>query len=181
MQQRGLGGHCELRTVNVAALSTGAIDALLTAGSIRTSPLRAVSLHQFHGASTRCPVATPASSGRANGPKPTPLTGQTRSGYSPARACGTAPMCSRQRHFPHHFPPACDLGVRPLPPIMAGRRWPRTHTVLTEIYRAAQESYTHTGCRAVGFTTRLLQEWLWFASAMAVRAAVRAARTSVGT
>lgn len=54
------GNHYEMRTVNVAALSTGVLDALVEAGSSRTSPLSAVSIHHFHGASTRIAVADTA-------------------------------------------------------------------------------------------------------------------------
>lgn len=54
------GNHYEMRTVNVAGLSAGAIDALVDAGSRRTSPLSAVSIHHFHGASTRISVADTA-------------------------------------------------------------------------------------------------------------------------
>lgn len=54
------GRHYELRTVNVAALSTGVIDGLVKAGSTRTSPLSAVSIHHFHGASTRVAVTDTA-------------------------------------------------------------------------------------------------------------------------
>lgn len=47
------GRHYELRTANVAGLSSAVIDALVHAGSNRTSPFSAVGIHHFHGASTR--------------------------------------------------------------------------------------------------------------------------------
>ncbi|GAS95957.1 6-hydroxy-D-nicotine oxidase [Mycolicibacterium canariasense] len=43
----------EMRTVNIASLSTNVIDAVVRAGSTRTSQSSAISLHHFHGASTR--------------------------------------------------------------------------------------------------------------------------------
>ncbi|WP_199255207.1 FAD-dependent oxidoreductase [Mycolicibacterium mengxianglii] len=54
------GRSYELRTVNLAALSTGAIDALVRAGSTRTSPFSMVAIHHFHGASTRIGLADTA-------------------------------------------------------------------------------------------------------------------------
>jgi FAD/FMN-containing dehydrogenase len=54
------GRHYEMRTANVAALSSEVIDALVRAGADRTSPLSAVGIHHFHGASTRVGVADTA-------------------------------------------------------------------------------------------------------------------------
>lgn len=54
------GRHYELRTVNVDALSAPVIDALVAAGSARTSEMSAISLHHFHGAPTRVGVTDTA-------------------------------------------------------------------------------------------------------------------------
>ncbi|AKS35487.1 FAD-binding oxidoreductase [Mycolicibacterium goodii] len=54
------GRHYALRTVNVDTLSPGVIDALVAAGSARTSPVSALSTHHFHGASTRVGAADTA-------------------------------------------------------------------------------------------------------------------------
>jgi hypothetical protein len=54
------GRHYEVRTVNVTALSSDVIDALVHACSTRTSPFSAVSIHHFHGASTRVGVSDTA-------------------------------------------------------------------------------------------------------------------------
>jgi hypothetical protein len=54
------GRHYELRTVNVAKLTRDIIDVLVEAGSSRTSSANAVSVHHFHGASTRIDVTDTA-------------------------------------------------------------------------------------------------------------------------
>ncbi|WP_158169530.1 FAD-binding oxidoreductase [Mycolicibacterium smegmatis] len=54
------GRHYEMRTVNVETLSSGVIDALVAAGSSRTSPASVLALHHFHGASTRVGVTDTA-------------------------------------------------------------------------------------------------------------------------
>jgi FAD/FMN-containing dehydrogenase len=50
------GSHYAIRTRSVIALAPDVIDALLEAGASRTSPLSAISIHHFHGASTRVPI-----------------------------------------------------------------------------------------------------------------------------
>jgi FAD/FMN-containing dehydrogenase len=55
-----LGRHYEIRTANVATLSSAVIDALMHAASTRESPFSAVGIHHFHGASTRVGAADTA-------------------------------------------------------------------------------------------------------------------------
>jgi FAD/FMN-containing dehydrogenase len=54
------GRHYAIRTRNLAALTTGAVDALVAAAAARTSPLSAINLHHFHGAAARVPLAATA-------------------------------------------------------------------------------------------------------------------------
>ena len=55
-----LGRRYEMRTVSAAPFSGNIIDALVNAIADRTSPLSAVGIHHFHGASTRVGVTDTA-------------------------------------------------------------------------------------------------------------------------
>ena len=50
------GRHYEMRTRNIAAFTSDAIAALVTAASTRTSEFSGISIHHFHGAATRVPL-----------------------------------------------------------------------------------------------------------------------------
>ncbi|MEU8972924.1 FAD-dependent oxidoreductase [Streptomyces monashensis] len=54
------GRHAHLRTRNVASFTPRVVRTLVEAGSSRTSPLSALSIHPFHGAATRVPVTEAA-------------------------------------------------------------------------------------------------------------------------
>jgi FAD/FMN-containing dehydrogenase len=54
------GRRYEMRTRNIAALTSEAIDALINAADTRTSPFSGISMHHFHGAATRVPVGSTA-------------------------------------------------------------------------------------------------------------------------
>ncbi|MGH3248842.1 MAG: FAD-binding oxidoreductase [Trebonia sp.] len=54
------GRHYATRTVNLAALTADTVTAIVAAGTTRTSPLSALSLHHFHGAATRVPLPATA-------------------------------------------------------------------------------------------------------------------------
>jgi hypothetical protein len=54
------GRHHEMRTRNLRAFGSGAIDALIRAIDTRTSELSAISIHHFHGAATRVPIGQTA-------------------------------------------------------------------------------------------------------------------------
>jgi FAD/FMN-containing dehydrogenase len=54
------GRHYAIRTRNLAALTAGTVDALVTAAADRTSPLSAINLHHFHGAAARVPLPATA-------------------------------------------------------------------------------------------------------------------------
>jgi FAD/FMN-containing dehydrogenase len=54
------GRRYAIRTRTLAALTPEAIHAIVAAGSDRTSPLSALSIHHFHGAATRVPLASTA-------------------------------------------------------------------------------------------------------------------------
>ncbi len=50
------GRHYEMRTRNLPAFSSSAIDTLVAGGAARTNDLCGFSIHHFHGAATRVPV-----------------------------------------------------------------------------------------------------------------------------
>ena len=54
------GRHYEMRTRTLRRFSAGAIEALVQAGATRTSEFSGISIHHFHGASTRVPVTQTA-------------------------------------------------------------------------------------------------------------------------
>lgn len=54
------GCHWEIRTRSLPALTPGAVDAILTAVTRKTSPRSSVAWHHFHGAATRIPAEATA-------------------------------------------------------------------------------------------------------------------------
>lgn len=54
------GRHAHFRTRNVASFTPRVVRRLVEAGSSRTSPLSALSIHPFHGAATRVPATEAA-------------------------------------------------------------------------------------------------------------------------
>lgn len=54
------GRHSSIRARNIPSLTPNVVDAFLRAGDTLTSPLSALSVHHFHGAAARVPVADTA-------------------------------------------------------------------------------------------------------------------------
>jgi hypothetical protein len=54
------GNHYAIRTRSVPGLTPDIVSALVEAGSARTSPMSAISVHHFHGAAARVPIDSTA-------------------------------------------------------------------------------------------------------------------------